>query len=108
MHGGKRIQGTAVVSEGAAHAVLRRGAVPALAAEEERALRMRLGASLPMTARLERIATASDAEIDLLAIEIEAFLAQRERGTAAAAPRAPAPSPSRTKEKIVRALRRRP
>jgi len=106
MHGGKKIQGTAVVSEGAAQAALRRGAVPSLAPEEERALRMRLGASLPMTARLERIATASDAEIDLLAIEIEAFLAGRARpaGRAAAA----APSPSRTKEKIVRALRRKP
>jgi hypothetical protein len=69
---------------------------------------MRLGASLPMTARLERIATATDAEIDLLAIEIEAFLAGRARATApaAAAPRA-APAASRTKEKIVRALRRK-
>jgi hypothetical protein len=108
MHGGKKTQGTAVVSEGAAQAALRRGAVPALAADEERALRMRLGASLPMAARLERIATASDAEIDLLAIEIEAFLADRSRGTAlAAAASRTAPSASRTKEKIVRALRRK-
>ena len=108
MHGGKKNQGTAVVSEAGAQAALRRGAVPALAAEEERALRMRLGASLPLAARLERIATATDAEIDLLAIEIEAFLAHRARSATppTLAPRTP-PAASRTKEKIVRALRRK-
>jgi hypothetical protein len=104
MHGKKRQQDAAVVSEGAAQAALRKGPAPALAADQERALRMRLGASLPLTARLERLPTATDAEIDLLAIEIEGFLHARALATPTASQ---APTASRAKEKIVRALRRK-
>jgi hypothetical protein len=131
-----------VVTEGAAHASLRGGPVRALAAEEERVLRMRLGASPPRGAVLERLATASDAEIEVLAYEIEAFLRLREAGRAtplpspsatpppaggdlASSPRhwpreawpvvprgereipSVSPATSRTKEKILRALRRK-
>ncbi len=105
-----------VVTESAVQATLRRGSTPALAADEERLLRMRVGAGLPLSARLERIATASDTEIELLAYEIEAHLALKERRTrqspassARASTRVPARpgTTSRTKEKIVRTLRRK-
>ncbi len=107
MHGKKR--GTAVVTESAVQAVLRRGPARALAPDEERLMRMRVGASLPLSARLERIAVATDAEIELLSYEIEAYLHLRDRAaTSTPAPvRAPALTSSRTKEKIVRALRRK-
>ncbi len=124
---------TGVVTESAVQATLRRGSTPALAADEERLLRMRVGAGLPLSARLERIAAASDTEIELLAYEIEAHLALKERRARQAAPNAartsgtaraartahdrparsetPVPAragtTSRTKEKIVRALRRK-
>jgi hypothetical protein len=100
---GKR---TAVVTESAVQAALRRGPAPELAAEEEQAMRIRLGASLPRSAQLERkVLQGTDAELELLAFEIEAFLRSQERGRAAR-PRA-VPRDSRTKEKIVRALRRK-
>jgi len=102
---GKKATGTAVVTESAAQAVLRRGAAVDLASDEEKVMRMRLGASLPLSARLERIAVATDTEIELLAYEIEAFLRLRER--AAPPQRAAAPRASRAKEKIVRALRKK-
>ena len=113
---GKKRQATAVVSEHAAQAALRRGSAVGLAPDEERVLRMRLGASLPLGARLERIATATDAEIELLAFEIEAFLKLEARAAPApvAPARAAAPGPARTpqssraKDKIVRALRKKP
>ncbi len=81
-----------------------------LSSEEEKVLRMRLGASLPASGALARLEAASDVEIELLAYEIEAWL--HHRGAAVRAPpqariRAFAPAPSRTKEKIVRALRRK-
>jgi hypothetical protein len=108
---GTRWTRTAVVTEQAAQSALRHGAAPGLAATEERALRMRLGASVPLSARLERIAVASDVEIELLAYEIEAFLHLKARRAAAAAAAAPVHTPvstaSRTKEKIVRALRKK-
>ena len=105
---GTRRTRTAVVTEQAAQSALRRGAATELDATEERALRMRLGASLPLSARLERIAVATDAEIELLAYEIEGFLKRKERRAAAPAPtRAAVPAASRTKEKIVRALRKK-
>jgi len=75
-------------------------------------VRMRLGASLPLSARLDRIAVASDVEIEVLAYEIEAWMRAKERqrpsatGVAPARPRS-APAASRAKEKIVRALRRK-
>lgn len=106
---GTRRTRTAVVTEQAGQSALRRGAAPELDATEERALRMRLGASLPLSARLERLAVATDAEIELLAYEIEGFLKLKARRAPAAAAlaRAATPTASRTKEKIVRALRRK-
>ena len=115
MHG-KRRTVTAAVTESSADAKLRRGPARALAPDEERVVRMRLGAGLPLSARLQRIATATDVEIELLAYEIEAYLRLKERRerstTAAARPPASAavtraPTTSRTKEKIVRALRKK-
>jgi hypothetical protein len=102
-------KGIAVVTEGAAQAVLRRGAARELAAEEERVMRMRLGASPPRTAPLERaVEGPSDLEIEVLAAEIEAYMRWKARqdGDEPPAPRLTA-APSRTKEKIVRALRRK-
>ena len=107
----KKKSGVAVVTEGAAQALLRRAPAKELAPEEEKVMRMRLGASPPRTARLERAGEGiTDLEIELQAAEIEAYMKWRamleER---AAVPRAPAPAalPSRTKEKIVRALRKK-
>lgn len=110
MHGKKRT-GTVMATEGAAQAALRRGPAPALAPDEDRVMRMRLGAALPLSARLERIATATDADIEVLAYEIDAFLRLGRRATApsprptAAGP--VAPGASRAKDKIVRALRKK-
>lgn len=97
---------TTVVTEPSAQAALRRGATTELTAEEERVMRMRLGASPARTARLETVAgQRTDLEIELLAAEIEAHLRWREHQATAA--RAAAPRPSRSKEKIIRALRRK-
>ncbi len=115
---GKSKAGATVVTEAAAQAVLRRGAARELGPDEERVMRMRLGASVPRTEPLERVGRGfAETEIDLLAFEIEAFLALRERRAleerrAADGPRAaerPRPStpPSRAKQKIIRALRKK-
>jgi hypothetical protein len=101
----------AVVTEGAAQAALRRGPAKSLAPDEEKVLRMRLGATPPRTAALERSgAGLTDLEIELLSYEIEAHMKWRahlaERAAPVAAP-ARVPTTSRTKEKIVRALRRK-
>ncbi len=99
-----------VVTEATAQAALRRGAARTLSAEEERVLRMRLGAAPVRTEPLERAAPArSDLEIELLSYEIEAYMKWRARETerAPAARAAPAAAPSRTKERIVRALRKK-
>jgi hypothetical protein len=104
-----------VVSEGAAQAALRRGPARELSAEEEKVMRMRLGAALPRTADLEWTAEelSEDQQIELQAMQIEAWMKWKAH---LAAQRAPArtetrpvhtPRPSRTKEKIVRALRRK-
>lgn len=110
---------TAVVTEAAAQAALRRRPAPELAPDEERAARMRLGAPPPRGAPLERkVLAGSDAEIELLAWEIETFLrwkahvqavraARPPTETAATVARAAIPTASRTKEKIVRALRKK-
>lgn len=104
-----RAERTGVVTEGAVQAALRRAPARELAPEEEKVMRMRLGASPPKTAPLERVAAGhADLEIETRAMEIELYLrwkAHEEERAATA--RAPAPVPSRTKEKIIRALRRK-
>lgn len=112
----KRKSRTAVVSEGAAQAVLRRAVAPELSSEEEKVMRMRLGATPPRTALLERAVTVTvdeELEIELRAMEIEAFMKWKahlaSRAPAAVETRSaplPRPGTSRTKEKIVRALRK--
>jgi hypothetical protein len=104
---------SAVVTEGAAQAALRRGPARELSAEEEKVMRMRLGAALPRTARLEWSSEelSEDLQLELQAMQIEAWMkwkahlaAQRAPGRATAAA-LPTAQPSRAKEKIVRALR---
>jgi hypothetical protein len=100
----------AVVTEPAAQAALRRGATTELTAEEERVMRMRLGASPARATPLEKVAAGrTDLEIELLAAEIEAHLRFREHRAAVArtADATKVPGPSRAKEKIIRALRRK-
>ncbi len=77
-------------------------------------MRMRLGASPPRAAPLERAGEGmTDLEIEVLAAEIEAFMRWRSReeerrGRLPARPEpSVSPSFSRAKEKIVRALRRK-
>ncbi len=100
---------TVVATEPAAQAALRHGATQELTPEEERVMRMRLGASPPRAAPLERSARArTDLEIELLAAEIEAHLRWREHlRDREAAPAAVAPRSSRAKERIIRALRKK-
>ena len=101
------------VTESTVQGTLRRGPAPALAADEERAIRMRVGAALPRSAPLERKGAGNeDLEIELLAMEIELYMKMRDQLVAHAARRAaeakavPAPAgASRAKDKIVRALR---
>ena len=111
MAAGSKRTGTAVVTEQAAQALLRRGPARGLGGAEEKVVRMRLGASLPLSARLDRIAVATDVEIEVLAYEIEAWLHAKEDvrpGAAVTLSLArPAPAASRAKEKIVRALRKK-
>jgi hypothetical protein len=96
-----------VATEAAAQSVLRRGPTRDLSPEEERVMRMRLGATPPRSAPLQRSAEArTDLEIELLAAEIEAHLRWRAH-QAEPATRAAKPQPSRTKEKIIRALRKK-
>jgi hypothetical protein len=86
-------------------------------------MRMRLGAALPRTAELEwtERELSEDQQIELQAMQIEAWLKWKDHLAAqrASAGRAgqvtrpapartlPAPQTSRTKEKIVRALRKK-
>ena len=71
-------------------------------------MRMRLGAVPAPTAPLERVAEGrSDLEIEVLAAEIEAHLRWREHRAETVAATSTRPQPSRTKEKIVRALRKK-
>lgn len=108
-----------LVTEGAGQSVLRRGAARELDPEEERVMRMRLGASPPRSAPLERLAEGlGDLEIEVYAAEIEAYMKWKAREEERA-PQAraafhdrpgmggPPPVSSRTKEKIVRALRKK-
>ena len=106
----KKNAGVRVVTEAGAHAALRRAPAPELSPEEDKVMRMRLGAAPPRAAPLERSYEADpDLEIELGAAEIEAWMRWKEHVAARTTPRAqPSPSPSRAKEKIVRALRRKP
>ncbi len=95
-----------VVTEGGAHAALRSAPARELSPEEEKVMRMRLGAAPPRTAPLERSYEAlSDLEIEIRAAEIEAWMRWKARLAERAAPAAAVPS--RAKEKIIRALRRK-
>jgi hypothetical protein len=101
---------TGIVTEDAAQSVLRRGPATELSAQEEQVMRMRLGASPPRSAPLERaVERLSDLEIEVYAAEIEAYMRWKAREGSSVRERAPSssPLPSRTKEKIVRALRRK-
>ncbi|MEI7704200.1 MAG: hypothetical protein WCK73_06340 [Deltaproteobacteria bacterium] len=106
----KKIVGT-TVTEASAQALLRRQGGRQLAPVEDRLIRMRLGASQPRQARIEWMGTDSEElAIELRAIEIETYLklkAHRARNAARAAAPAVASAASRTRDKIVRALRRR-
>ncbi len=85
---------------------LLRTAAKQLSAREEKALRMRSGAGLPVNEPLPRRGQDNpDAKAELLALEIELkqkLLAREQQKTAAAA----APVRTREKDKIIRALRR--
>jgi hypothetical protein len=103
----KKKSGAGVVTEGAAQAALRRGPAKELSPEEDKVLRMRLGAAPARAAPLERAGQGlTDLEIELYAMEIEAYMKWKAREEAPAAPAAPRAQPSRTKERIVRALRK--
>jgi hypothetical protein len=97
----------ATVTEASAQAVLRRSGASRLAAVEEKVLRMRLGAALPRKGEIEWMGTESEElAIELRALEIETYLKLRAHQARRATPAA-ASSTSRTKDKIVRALRRK-
>jgi hypothetical protein len=104
----KKSTGVGVVTERGAHAALRHSPTRDLTPEEEQVVRMRLGASVPRAAPLERSYEAgSDLEIEIRAAEIEAWMKAKARAAERVAALAPSPAPSRVKEKIVRALRRK-
>jgi hypothetical protein len=106
----KRKTAGTTVTEASAQAVLRRRGATKLAAVEERVMRMRLGAALPRRGEIEWMGTESEElAIELKALEIETYLklrAHQARQARRATPAA-ASSTSGTKDKIVRALRRR-
>ena len=103
----KKNTGVGVVTERGAHAALRRAPAKELTPEEEKVMRMRLGAAPPRAAPLEQsFEGPSDLEIEVRAAEIEAWMKWKARAAEWVAPAA-APAPSRTKEKIVRALRKK-
>ena len=105
---GRKKTARAVVGEAAVQAVLRRGSAHELSPEEEKVMRMRLGASPARDQAFERVGRGvADLEVELLAFEIEAFLKLRERRERLAAGRGATPQPSRAKERIIRALRRK-
>jgi len=105
---GRKKTAPAVASEAAVQAVLRRGVASELSPEEEKVMRMRLGASLSRGQALERAGRGlADVEVELLAFEIEAFLKLRERRERQGRARGAAPQPSRAKERIIRALRKK-
>ena len=105
---GKKMR-AAVLTEGVVQASLRRGSARELDSEEEKVMRMRLGAGLPASGKLERMGKGfTDTEIELLSYEIESWLRLREEPEVdqSRTPRA-VPVASRAKEKIIRALRKK-
>jgi hypothetical protein len=103
----KKKTAEATVTESSAQAVLRRSGARQLAADEEKVLRMRLGASLPRKSEVEWMGTADEElAIELRALEIETYLKLRAHQTQRVVTAA-RPGSSRTKDKIVRALRRK-
>ncbi len=103
----KKNAGVGVVTEGGAHAALRRAPAKELSPEEEKVMRMRLGAAPPRTAPLERsFEGPSDLEIEVRAAEIEAWMKWKAHAAERTRPAAVA-APSRAKEKIIRALRKK-
>jgi DNA-directed RNA polymerase sigma subunit (sigma70/sigma32) len=113
-----RKPGATVVSEAAAQAVLRRGVARELTPEEEKVMRLRLGASPPASTTLDWVEEelSEELQIELQAMQIEAWMKWKAHlATQRAQKHAPvhavpatAPRPSRVKEKIIRALRRKP
>ena len=99
----------ATLTEASAQAVLRRRGASQLAAVEEKVMRMRLGAALPRKSEIEWMGSGSEElAIELRALEIETYLKLRAHQAGQARRAGPAaPATSRTKEKIVRALRRK-
>ena len=114
--------GAAVVTEDAAQAVLRRGRTRELTSEEEKVMRLRRGASPPATTSLDwaEEELSEELQVELQAMQIEAWMKWKahlseQRAQKPATVRAvpvpaarTAPRPSRVKEKIIRALRRKP
>ncbi len=96
------------VTEASVQAALRRGAARQLAADEEKVMRMRLGAALPRKAEIEWMGTADEElAIELRALEIETYLRLRaHQARQVTQSRRVSRAPS-AKEKIVRALRRK-
>jgi hypothetical protein len=92
---GRARRAAAIVSEAGAHAALRRGSTRELSAEEEKVMRMRLGASPPRPAPLERsYEPLSDLEIEVRAAEIEAWMRWKARTPSRpAAPQQSRPTP---------------
>jgi hypothetical protein len=104
----KKKAGVAVVNEGGVHAALRRAPTKELSPEEEKVMRMRLGASPARTAPLERsFEGLSDVEIEVRAAEIEAWMKWKARLAERDERPRVSSVPSRAKEKIVRALRKK-
>ncbi len=105
----KKKTAVATVTEASAQAVLRRRGASQLAAVEERVLRMRLGATVPRKTEIEWMGSESEElAIELRALEIETYLKLRAHQARQARRAAPATrAATGTKDKIVRALRRR-
>jgi len=103
----KKKTAEATVTESSVQAVLRRRGARELDAAEEKVMRMRMGASLPRKGEIEWMGTGDEElSIELRAMEIETYLKLRAHQTHRVVAAA-APTTSRTKDKIVRALRRK-
>jgi hypothetical protein len=99
--------GTAAVSREALRTA--RGTTNGLSSEEEKVVRMRHGMGAAKATEPLARAAAGNAELEdeLLLIEMRLLRAMRLRSAQPAAGRNLIPQPSRTKDKIVRSLRRK-